>query len=123
MRTDPLALIRGATEFVTVIYGPAVTFAFSDVELISADVKLIAPKLHIRSGRKWIAARTHERRSVVCKDIRADRMGEVPIRADRYAIVWEKWTEGTMRYSQSYGIEGPMTRQMAISKELLDSPR
>ena len=28
MRTDPLALIRGATEFVTVIYGPAVTFAF-----------------------------------------------------------------------------------------------
>ena len=31
MRTDPLALIRGATEFVTVICGPAVTFAkFSD---------------------------------------------------------------------------------------------
>ena len=30
MRTDPLALIRGATEFVTVIYGPAVTFAFPD---------------------------------------------------------------------------------------------
>ena len=27
MRTDPLALIRGVTEFVTVIYGPAVTFA------------------------------------------------------------------------------------------------
>ena len=33
MRTDPLALIRGATEFVTVIYGPAVTFAFSDVKV------------------------------------------------------------------------------------------
>ena len=32
MRTDPLALIRGATEFVTVIYGPAVTFAFPDVK-------------------------------------------------------------------------------------------
>ena len=31
MRTDPLALIRGATEFVTVIYGPAVAFAFPDV--------------------------------------------------------------------------------------------
>ena len=28
MRTDPLALIRGVTEFVTVIYGRAVTFAF-----------------------------------------------------------------------------------------------
>ena len=32
MRTDPLALIRGATEFVTVLYGPAVTFAFPDVK-------------------------------------------------------------------------------------------
>ena len=33
MRTDPLALIRGATEFVTVIYGPAVTFAFPDIKV------------------------------------------------------------------------------------------
>ena len=33
MRTDPLALIRGATEFVMVIYGPAVTFAFPDVKV------------------------------------------------------------------------------------------
>ena len=33
MRTDPLALIRGATEFVKVIYGPAVTFAFPDVKV------------------------------------------------------------------------------------------
>ena len=33
MRTDPLALIRGATEFVTEIYGPAVTFAFPDVKV------------------------------------------------------------------------------------------
>ena len=33
MRTDPLALIRGATEFVTVIYGPAVAFAFPDVKV------------------------------------------------------------------------------------------
>ena len=32
VRTDPLALIRGATEFVTVIHGPAVTFAFTDVK-------------------------------------------------------------------------------------------
>ena len=31
MRTDPLLLIRGATEFVTVIYGPAVTLGFPDV--------------------------------------------------------------------------------------------
>ena len=33
MRTDPLALIREATEFVTVIYIPAVTFAFPDVKV------------------------------------------------------------------------------------------
>ena len=32
-RTDPLASIRVATEFVTVIYGPAVTFAFPDVKV------------------------------------------------------------------------------------------
>ena len=31
--TDPLALIRGATEFATVIYGPSVTFAFPDVKV------------------------------------------------------------------------------------------
>ena len=33
MRTDPLALIRGATELVTAIYGPAVTFVFPDVKM------------------------------------------------------------------------------------------
>ena len=33
MRNDPLALIRGVTEFVTVIYGPAVTFAFPDFKV------------------------------------------------------------------------------------------
>ena len=33
MRTDPISLIRGATEFVTKIYGPAVTFAFPDVKM------------------------------------------------------------------------------------------
>ena len=33
MRTDPSALIRGATEFVAVIYGLAVTFAIPDVKV------------------------------------------------------------------------------------------
>ena len=33
MRSDPLALIREATEFVTVIHGPAVTFAFPEVKV------------------------------------------------------------------------------------------
>ena len=33
MGTEPLALIRGTTEIVTVIYGPAVTFAIPDVKV------------------------------------------------------------------------------------------
>ena len=33
MRTDSLALLRGTTELVTVIYGPAVTFALPDVHV------------------------------------------------------------------------------------------
>ena len=33
MRTDALALIREATDFVTVIHGTAVTFAFPDVKV------------------------------------------------------------------------------------------
>ena len=33
MSTDTLALIRGATEFVTVIYGPAVMFCVADVKV------------------------------------------------------------------------------------------
>ena len=32
-RTDPLAMNRGATEIMRVIYGPAVTFAFPDVKV------------------------------------------------------------------------------------------
>ena len=32
IRTDPLALVRGTTEFVTVIFRPAVTFVFPDVK-------------------------------------------------------------------------------------------
>ena len=33
MRTEPSALIRGVSEFETTIYGPAVTFAFSDAKV------------------------------------------------------------------------------------------
>ena len=33
MRTDPLALIRDVSQFVTVIYGPAATFAFPDAKV------------------------------------------------------------------------------------------
>ena len=33
MRTNPIALIRGAMEFLRVVYGPAVMFAFPDVKV------------------------------------------------------------------------------------------
>ena len=33
MRTDPIALIKGATEFVKVLFGPAVLFGFPDVKV------------------------------------------------------------------------------------------
>ena len=46
MRTDPLALISGATEFVTVIYGPAVTFAFPDVKVEAYRKVGAAPEPH-----------------------------------------------------------------------------
>ena len=36
MRSDPLGVIRGLGEFVTCIYGPAVTYAFPDI-LMAAD--------------------------------------------------------------------------------------
>ena len=52
MRTDPLALVGGATEFVTSTYGPAVTFAFPDVTVGSIQEVGAAPEPHISSGRK-----------------------------------------------------------------------
>ena len=45
MRTDPLALIRGATEIVTVIYGPAVTFAFPGVKAEAYRRSVLHPNL------------------------------------------------------------------------------
>ena len=33
MRIDPLALVHGLREFVTVVYGPVITFAFPDVQV------------------------------------------------------------------------------------------
>ena len=79
MRTDPLALIRGATEFVTVIYGPAGTFVFPDVKKEAyrrSVMRLNLISAVDRSALNWceqhvLIARGHERRSVVGKDIGA----------------------------------------------------
>ena len=41
MRTDPLALIRGVSEFVTVIYDPAVTFLFPDEKVEAYRISVV----------------------------------------------------------------------------------
>ena len=86
MRTDPLALIRGATEFVTVIYGPAVTFTCPDVKVEAYR----RPVLHLNlisavdgSALNW--CEQHVLRELMSEDllfakisdIFRDRMGEV----------------------------------------------
>ena len=53
MRTDPLALIRGVTEFVTVIYGPAVKFAFPDVK-VEAYRRSVLEKTRLLKERKML---------------------------------------------------------------------
>ena len=53
MRTDPLALIRGATEFEIVINGPAVTFAFPDVKVEAYRSSV----LHLNSYQQWTEVR------------------------------------------------------------------
>ena len=72
LRTDPLELIRGATEFVTVIYGAAATFAFPDVK-VEAYRRLV---LHLNiisavvgSALNW--RKQHVLRELLSKDIGA----------------------------------------------------
>ena len=81
MRTDPLALIRGATEFVTVIYGPAVTFAFPDVKVEVYRRSVLHLNLISavdRSALNW--CEQHALRELMSEDFYdhfRDRMGEV----------------------------------------------
>ena len=79
MRTDPLALIRGATEFVSVIYGPLVTFAFPDVKVEAYRRSVLHMDLISAVGGSalnWCEQHVlrelmNERRFVICKKIRA----------------------------------------------------
>ena len=84
MRSDPLAMIRGATGFVTVIYGPAVTFAFPYLNLISAvgGSALNWCKQHAlreMMSEDLLFAKTSEPETTVINfdDHFRDRMGEV----------------------------------------------
>ena len=77
MRTDSLALIRGVTEFVTVIYGPAVTFAFPDVK-VEADRRSV---LHLNlisavdgSALNW--CEQHTLRELMSEDLLFAKISE-----------------------------------------------
>ena len=45
MRTDPLAVIRGVSEFVTVIYAPAMTFVFPYAKREACRRMVVHPNL------------------------------------------------------------------------------
>ena len=71
MSTDPLALIRGATEIVTVIYGPAVTFAFPGVKV---EAYRLSSALHLNlisavDGNSLNWCEQHALREIVSEDL------------------------------------------------------
>ena len=53
MRTDPLALIMGTSEFVTTVYGPAVTLAFPDAEVDAYRRSVLHMNLNSASAVDW----------------------------------------------------------------------
>ena len=65
MRTDPLELITGATEFVTVIYGPAVTFPFPDVKVEAYRRSVL--HLNLISAVNW--CEQHVLRELMSEDL------------------------------------------------------
>ena len=108
MRTDPLALIRGATEFVTVIYGPAVTFAFPDVKVEAYRRSVLLLNLISAvngSARNW--CEQHVVRELMSKDLLFARISESEMTVINLTItsviVWEKWIDDTSRCCQSSG--------------------
>ena len=77
MRTNPLALIRGATELVTVIYGSAVAFAFPDVK-VEAYRRLV---LHLNliaavDGNALIWCGQHALREMMSEDVLFAKISE-----------------------------------------------
>ena len=81
MRTDPLALIRGVTEFVTVIYGPAVTFAFPDVKVEAYRRSVL--HLNLISAVDWCEQQQHTLRELMSEDLLFAKISEPE-------IAWEK---------------------------------
>ena len=103
-RTSPLALIRGATEFVTVIYGPATTFAFPDVKVEAYRRSVLHLNLiSAVDGSALIWCEQHVLRELMSEDLLFAEVSEPDMTVVNSkitsVIVWEKWTEGTLKYS------------------------
>ena len=109
MRTDPLALIRGATEFVTVIYGPAITFAFRDVKVEAYRRSVLHLNLiSALDGSVLIWCEQHVLRELMLEEILFAKLSEPEMTVVNFdelsVIVWKKWIEDTLKFSLNSGI-------------------
>ena len=105
MRTDPLALIRGSTEFVAIIYGPAVTFAFPDVKVEAYRSSVLHLNLISAvdgSALNW--CEQHVLRELMSEDLLFAKLSEPEMTVVARDVVWEKWTEDTLKFSLNSGI-------------------
>ena len=109
MRTDSLALIRGATEFVTVVYGPAVTFAFPDVKVEAYRSSLL--HLNLISAVDGSALNWREQRvlrELMSEDLLFAKISQPEMTVvnfdDHFQILWEKWTGNTLKFYLNSGI-------------------
>ena len=130
MRTDPLALIRRATEFVTVIYGPAITFAFPDVKVEAYRRSVLHLNLiSVVDGSALNWCEQHVLRELMSEDLLFSKISKPEMTVVNFddhfrdRMVEVNRGGGTLKYSQSSGIRGPMTRQMARSQDFFDSLR
>ena len=121
MRTDLLALIRGATEFMTVIYGPAVTFAFPDVKVEAYRRSVL--HLNLISAVDGSALNWYEQhvlRELISEDLLFAKISEPEMTVvnfdDHFRDRMGEVDRGHLEVFPKL-----MTRQMARSREFLEA--
>ena len=124
MRTDPLALIRRVTEFVTVIYGPAVTFAFPDVEVEAYKRSVLHLNLiSAVEGSALNRCEQHVLRELMSEDLLFAKISEPVMTVinfdDHFRDCMAEADRGTSRRSQSSETSSRMIKRMARSREFL----
>ena len=109
MRTDPLALIRGATEFVKVIYGPAVTFAFPDFKVEAYRMSVLHLNLiSAVDGSVLNLCDQHVLRELMSEDLLFGKIAEPEMMVvnfdDHFRDCMGEVERGTLKYFRSSGI-------------------